>query len=214
MSDLGFSGQIEATSWIDSLAASRRAAPAFKPWHSPDGRPSPDLAEAAGGADAPEAAIDLGAVRAESFAQGFEEGRRTVELEVAAEREALRKLAEALEALRPEPAGPLAALLAETVDRLVRQIVGEVDVDPELLMRRAETAAALIGEELAPTRLLVHPDDVALLDAARIPVPVVGDASLVRGTVALESAGGWLEDGPAVRLDRLRAALDRLGAPS
>jgi hypothetical protein len=31
--------------------------------------------------------------------------------------------------LKPEPTLPLALLLAETVDRLVREIVGEVDID-------------------------------------------------------------------------------------
>jgi hypothetical protein len=28
----------------------------------------------------------------------------------------------------------------------------------------------------------------------------------------LETGAGWIEDGPAVRLDRLRAELDRIGA--
>jgi hypothetical protein len=31
--------------------------------------------------------------------------------------------------------------------------------------------------------------------------------------VKLECASGWIEDGPAVRLERLRLALDRIGAP-
>ena len=28
-----------------------------------------------------------------------------------------------------------------------------------------------------------------------------------------ETGHGWIEDGPAVRLERLRAELDRMGAP-
>ena len=31
-------------------------------------------------------------------------------------------------------------------------------------------------------------------------------------TLVLETGHGWIEDGPAVRLERLRAALDRVGA--
>lgn len=157
--------------------------------------------------------IDPAAIRADSFAQGFEEGRRTVQLEFADERAALAQLAQSLEALRPEPTNALAALLAETVERLVRQIVGSAEIDAVLLQNRAEEAAALIGEEVEPARLLLHPDDIPLLSAARIPVDLAADPSLTRGSIVLECGEGWIEDGPAVRLDRLRAALDRMGAP-
>lgn len=194
----------EPTSWIGSLAASRM--PTFTPWNS-----DPAPTEVANDQEA--CATDPAAIHAEGFAQGFEQGRRTVELEMAAEREAVARLAESLEMLRPQPSGALAALLAETVERLVRQIVGEVEIDPALLINRAENAAALVGEELEPSKLLVHPDDVAILAAARIPLHVVGDASLERGAVVLECGGGWIEDGPQVRLERLRAALSRIGAP-
>jgi flagellar assembly protein FliH len=152
------------------------------------------------------------ATHADSFAQGFDAGRRTAELEFAGERQALARLAEQLEMLRPEPTTALAALLAETVERLVHQIVGSVEIDKALLQQRAEVAAALIGEDTEPSKLRVHPDDVPLLEPARIPVPVVGDASLRRGSIVLDSGDGWIEDGPQVRLERLRAALDSFGS--
>ena len=194
----------EPTSWIGSLAASRM--PTFTPWNS---EPAPR--EGANDQAAP--VNDPAAIHAEGFAQGFEQGRRTVELELAAERDALARLAESMEVLRPQPSSALATLLAETVERLVRQIVGEVGIDPALLVNRAENAAALVGEELEPSKLLVHPDDVALLSSARIPLNVVGDPTLERGSIVLECGGGWIEDGPQVRLERLRAALGRIGAP-
>lgn len=199
------------TPWIGSFAL--QAGPtSFTPWKSRmDEQPvatdedEPELEEAV--------AIDPAAIRADSFAQGFEEGRRTVQLEFADERAALAQLAQSLEALRPEPTNALAALLAETVERLVRQIVGSAEIDAVLLQNRAEEAAALIGEEVEPARLLLHPDDVPLLSAARIPVDLAADPSLTRGSIVLECGEGWIEDGPAIRLDRLRAALDRMGAP-
>lgn len=211
MSDMRPSDQPETASWIESFAAAARTA-TFTPWTSPLGAPANDFK-----ADAPEAPIpvvDPDAIRADSFAHGFEEGRRTAELEIADQRTALARLAESLEALRPEPTDALAVLLAETVERLVRQIVGEVEIDPVLLANRAQAAAALVGEEVEPGKLLVHPDDIALLEGARIAVPIVGDPALTRGTVMVECASGWIEDGPVVRLDRLRTALDRLGAPA
>lgn len=176
----------------------------FRPWGSDADGEMPDEPLTDG----------MVAAEVDAFAEGFEAGRRTVELELAEEREAIARLSTALETLRPEPTEPLAALLAETVERLVRQIVGEVEIDPATLMRRAEMAARLVGEEVAPSKLRVHPDDIALIDAAQMPVPVLADASLARGSVVLETASGWIEDGPAVRLERLRAALDRMGPVS
>ena len=180
--------------------AIQRLAPVFTPWAS-TGQEGP--------AESP---VDLDAIQADAFSQGWEEGRRTAELEFAAERHALAQLAEALEVLRPEPTNALALLLAETVDRLVRQIVGSTAIDPELLIARAQAAAALIGEETEPARLRVSPADVALLEGAQLPVAIVGDPHVERGSLVLETGQGWIEDGPAVRLDRLRAELDRMGA--
>lgn len=189
-----------------------RTMPLFTPWGSTRPEGANDTDGDGDGEILPEP--DPADLHADAFAQGFEAGRRTVELEVAAEREAIARLAESLEALRPEPTHALATMLAETVERLVRQIVGSAEIDRALLQQRAEAAAELIGEDIEPSKLRVHPDDVALLDHARIPVPVVADPSLDRGAIVLDTGEGWIEDGPAVRLDRLRAALDSFGAAS
>jgi flagellar assembly protein FliH len=149
----------------------------------------------------------------EAFALGLEEGRRTVEAEFAAERDALGRLAESLALLRPEPANALALVLAETVDRLVRQVIGEVEIDGQMLLARANEAARLAGKEVEPTRLRVHPADVHYLEAAGLEVPLEADPALERGALVLETGHGWIEDGPAVRLERLRAELDRMAAP-
>lgn len=211
MSEFQISDTIGAAPWVATLGASVRT-PTFTPWNAtPLGGPSDHAAEEE--VVEPEPEIDPEAIRADAFAQGFEQGRRTVELEVAAERDAIARLAESLESLRPEPPQALAVLLAETVETLVRQIVGEVEIDPRVLASRAEQAAALVSDEIEPSRLIVHPDDMEALESARIPLQIAADPTLARGTVLLECATGWIEDGPAVRLDRLRAALDRLGAP-
>lgn len=201
----------DGSTWVGNEEIHGRRG-SFTPWHS-------DREQAAAADDdepvEPEVApeMDAPARDAASFAEGFAEGQRSVRLELAAERAALVQLTQSLEALRPEPTNALAALLAATVERLVRQIVGNVEVDAALLVARAERAAALIGEEVEPAKLLVHPDDLALLAGANIAVKLVGDPALARGSVRLECGSGWIEDGPAVRLERLKAALDRLGAP-
>ena len=157
--------------------------------------------------------VDMAAqVEEIAYARGVAEGRRTVEAEFAAERHAVAEMAESLQSLNPEPTLPLALLLAETVDRLVKEIVGEVDIDGLTLLTRAKAAAALIGEATQPTRLRAHPDDAALLAEAELDVIVEADAALPRGTVRIETADGWIEDGPAVRLERLRSELDKVAA--
>jgi flagellar assembly protein FliH len=179
-----------------------RVAPVFTPW---------------GSDEAPlqiEPALDLEQLQAEAFAQGFEQGRRSVELEFETERDALARLAESLEVLRPQETNALALLLSETVSRLIRQIVGQVEVDGALLAARAQAAAAMIGQETDAARLRLNPADLALIEGARIPVEMVGDPSIERGGLLLETGQGWIEDGPTVRLDRLRAELDRMGAPA
>ncbi|MFN3944672.1 MAG: FliH/SctL family protein [Allosphingosinicella sp.] len=185
----------------------RRGVADFTPFGGEGPRPGND------DAPPPSAEEELRQLQSEAFAQGYEEGRRTVEAEVAAERDAVARLAESLETLRPEPTNALALLLAETVDRLVREVVGAVDIDPVTLLARAKAAAALIGDNVEPSKLRCHPDDAELLAGAALDVPIAPDPALERGTLILETGHGWVEDGPAVRLERLRAELDRMGAP-
>ena len=152
-------------------------------------------------------------IEEEAFAAGHAEGRREVEEECDAERDALARLALSLQVLKPEPANALALLLAETVDRLVREVMGQVDVDANLLIARARQAAALVARDVEPSKLRAHPDDLVHLERAGLGLTLEADAGLARGSIVLETGHGWIEDGPAIRLERLRAELDRMGAP-
>lgn len=132
---------------------------AFVAWDSPLGCAVREPGEEA--PLPPTAALDIEAIRTQAFADGFEQGCKTVDAEVAAEREALAALTESLQVLQPSSTDALAELLAATVERLVCQIVGEVAINPISLVKRAEAAARLIGEEVDASRLHVHPDDRA-----------------------------------------------------
>lgn len=150
---------------------------------------------------------------AQGFAEGLAAGRAQMEAELAQERAALAGLAEALTVLQPEAPAPLAALLSTTVRRLVAQIMGEVAIDGALLEERVIALAQHIADETGPSRLRMHPADAARLGGAVLPIAPTPDASLAPGAIVLETASGWIEDGPAVRLEKLNALLDRLGAP-
>lgn len=185
----------------------------FTPWGG-DNHPRRRASDFAPTQRAPEPAVlDMETVQAEAFAAGIEQGRQEAVMEFAREREALALLIRSAEALQPEPAGPLAAVLTETVTRLVRQIVGEVQIDAAMLKERAESVAEMVSAESGPARLRMHPDDIAMLEGVDLGLPVAADHHLASGTIILETGEGWIEDGPQVRLARLRSQLDNMGLP-
>ena len=158
----------------------------------------------------PEPSLDIEAIRAEAMVQGVASGIEAGRREADTERDALRALASGLDHLRPEPTQGLGAMIAATVERLLREVVGEVEVDLDTLLARATAAAAMIGEETRPSVLKLNPDDLKRLAGVDLPVAAEPDASLAPGSLRLETGAGSIEDGPAVRLDRLKVALDRI----
>lgn len=156
-------------------------------------------------ADAPDA---LDQALSDAFAQGFEAGSRTMRESFETEHAARDRLASAIELLAPAQNGALSSMLSAAVMRLVRQIVGEASVDPDLLRARVEAVAAFVEGEQGRNALRVHPDDIALLDGCELGIEVVADPALSRGSVRLDTSDGWIEDGPDVQLSRLKAMLD------
>ena len=108
----------------------------------------------------------------------------------------------------------VARRLRDTVLALTARLVGEVGVSSDLLGERIGAATELMADAAESAMLRLHPDDVALLDG-RLSANVfaIGDASLARGSFVLESASTIVEDGPAMWLDQLAAALDRVAVP-
>lgn len=109
----------------------------------------------------------------------------------------------------------VAQQLRRTVLSLVTRIVGEAGVSAELLAARVEAATDCLADTSESAMLRVHPDDVALL-AGRLPTTVfpVGDAAVARGSFVMEAASTIVEDGPAMWLERLEAAIDGVALPA
>jgi len=147
------------------------------------------------------------------YDQGYADGRAAAEAELMIEQAATERLARAIETIRPEESGALAAMLAETVKRLVAQVVGEVAIEEATLAQRTQEVATLVAEDSAAARLRLHPTDLARLSSVATDLELVADPTLAPGTILAETQAGWIEDGPAIRLEKLRNALDRMGAP-
>lgn len=109
----------------------------------------------------------------------------------------------------------MAAQLRQTVLLLVTRIVGDVGVEADRLAQRVEVAADLLADKAESAMLRAHPDDVTLLDG-RLPATIfpVGDATVSRGSFVLESASTVVEDGPALWMEQLAAAIDRVPLPA
>ena len=182
----------------------------FSAWAQSDPGPGADHGFHSGASND---VADAEALIAQGYADGLTEGRRLAMIELEDERAALQRLVAAVEHLNPQGSDGLAAMLANSVKRLVTQIVGEVEINADTLLERTQAVAAMIAEETAPSRLRLHPTDVVRLQGAPISVELVGDPLLAPGTIVLDTGSGWVEDGPHVRLEKLRAQLDRLGAP-
>ena len=146
--------------------------------------------------------------RADAFAEGFDAGMRVARESAEEDQQISVQLAQALEQMVPAVNGALSTLLSSAVLRLVTQIVGEAAVDHDVLMGRVEAVGAFLEEAQAQSCLHLHPDDIALLDGSEVGFTLSPDASIARGSVRLQTADGWIEDGPDVQLYRLQAMLD------
>lgn len=184
-----------------SLAQIMAEARGFRPLHfagTPASQPAP-------------VAHDAGVEADDPFALGLAEGQRIAEAAFTVERQQLLALVAGAEALQDEPSEELAQLIAETVERLVRQIVDNAPIDAAWLQAQAETAAAMVAEADKARTLWVNPADAVLLVDAPIALPIEADPAMARGTVRIETSAGWIEHGRAVYLGELRAALGSEG---
>lgn len=144
----------------------------------------------------------------EGFIAGFQEGERITREELMAQDDARNALATAISQLSGMGEGALSSLLSQAVLRLVTQIVGEVPIDEARLAERCAAVAACIDPDDGKAVLEVNPLDLPLIDATGFGVALVANPQMAPGSVRLATSDGWIEDGPDVRLSRLKAMMD------
>ncbi len=144
----------------------------------------------------------------EGFLQGFREGERITREAAEADNAARSELAAAVQHVAQSGEGTLAAMLSQAVVRLVGQIMGDVAIDEALLKERCAAVAACVDSDESRAVLEVNPQDMHLLEEEATGVTLAANPDLPRGSVRLATSDGWVEDGPDVRLARLKALLD------
>lgn len=152
--------------------------------------------------------------RAAGYAEGVAAATAAAQTDALRDRALLTELAAAIGAGGGLDREAVAQRLRETVLFLVTRLVGETGVSADLLAGRVEAAAELLADASESALLRLHPADVALVEG-RLPrnLFAAGDAAVARGSFVLESASTVVEDGPALWLEQLAAAIDRVPVP-
>jgi flagellar assembly protein FliH len=163
-----------------------------------DPRFSPLLASAAGMAPAEPRPDPV----AEAYARGYADGNaaaRDEALHAERERDAARAAIElAFARFDEDSAADLAERLRQTVHALCEEAVLPLAIDVDGLAARVETAVAMLRRTQDERRVLLHPEDLALVES-RLPqgLTVEPDAGVQRGGLRIETADGGIEDGPS-----------------
>ena len=141
------------------------------------------------------------------YARGLADGQELAATAFIEERLQLGTLLNAAQNLQAEPSEELAQLIGETVFRLVSQIIENAPVDADWLHAQAQKAADTIADCDTARTAWLHPDDIALIDPATFPLPVMADPEAKRGAIRIDCSAGWVEHGRSNYLDALRVAL-------
>lgn len=165
-------------------------------------------AGAAGFVDPIKAAHDMG------FAEGKAAGLAEATTNASRDRELIEAITAELRAAGQLDRERMAAQLRQTVMHLVGRLVGEAGVSGELLAKRIEAATELLADGAESALLRLNPADLPLIEG-RLPKTVfaAGDATVERGSFVIESASTIVEDGPALWLEQLSQAIDRIALP-
>jgi flagellar assembly protein FliH len=168
---------------------------AFEQWEAPLSA-VPDAAPAAPDDIAGECARLRETARAEGYAGGLAAGR--AEIEAHAVR--MRQLAESFSSTLDNLDFRLADMVLELALDVARQVVaGELAARPERLLDVVNLALKQMAETSRESRLLLNPEDAALvrphlegvLDKSRL--RIVEDARIVRGGCLIETSQGDLD---------------------
>jgi flagellar assembly protein FliH len=168
-------------------------------------------ADQAGAADADHRRDPEEAALRNAYDRGFADGSVQAEEETRHTIEALGYIVSGLEQLRPCEGRDLAVLLATVIDAVLRDVLAVTEPDPALLQARIVAAAEAVVTVTQPAVLELNPLDAQALDTASLAMTVEINHALGRGEFRVLTASGGIEDGPELRLQQLKAALQHQG---
>ncbi len=139
-----------------------------------------------------------------AYRKGWEDGQAAL----AVDEEAAGSLADAIRYLNDLYSTGSFSLVLNAIESLFHRCSELAVPDPVLLQAWATQLADKIDQDQKGATLILHPDDLELIDQDMCKLPLRADPSMLRGNVKLSHAGGWIEKGSEVVLDELRGLID------
>ncbi|MEH6789213.1 FliH/SctL family protein [Parasphingorhabdus sp.] len=143
-----------------------------------------------------------------AYKKGWEDGQAALAEDQDDATRASDALADALRNVNDLASPGSFAFILTAVEALFRRCAELAVPDPELLQAWAMQLAELVDQEQKGVTLVLHPDDIALIDGKSCKLALRGDETMLRGNLKLSHSGGWIEKGSEVALDELRALID------
>jgi hypothetical protein len=101
-------------------------------------------------------------------------------------------------------------MLLHTMMQMLERSSGFAEPDAAVLEKHCTSLAALVTRDMRGSALHLHPEDRVLLGDADCGLVLTPDPSIRRGTVSLNHADGWIEQGTQPMLDALQGLIDDL----
>lgn len=143
-----------------------------------------------------------------AYRKGWEDGQAALVAERSVDDQAAATLADAIRYLNDLYSTGSFSLILTAIESLFRRCSELAVPDQVLLQAWATQLADKIDQDQKGATLMLHPDDIALIDQNECKLPLRADPSILRGNLKLSHAGGWIEKGSEVVLDELRGLID------
>lgn len=143
-----------------------------------------------------------------AYRKGWEDGQAALAEEQAADGQAAGVLAEAILHVNDLYSTGSFSLILNAIESLFRRCSELAKPDPLLLQAWAVQLADRIDQDQKGASLVLHPDDLKLIDQDMCKVPLRADPAMLRGNLKLNHAGGWIERGSETVLEELRTLID------
>ena len=160
------------------------------------------------------AAQESGSSEANIFDVAYKKGWEDCEAAIAEENQsndaACQSLTQALQRITSLQSTGSYEFILRAVEQLFQRCAESALPDPALLQSWAGQLAEYVDADQQSGYLELHPDDLPLIDAESVALPLRAASDLPRGNVRVSHSGGWIEKGSAVVLDELRGLIDEI----
>ncbi|GAB5486465.1 MAG: hypothetical protein Pars2KO_00350 [Parasphingorhabdus sp.] len=143
-----------------------------------------------------------------AYKKGWEDGQEAKTKEQSENGNAAEQLSAAIGKLNDLYSRGSFEFILKAIESLFRRCAELAVPDRKLLQTWATQLAETIDQDQKGATLVLHPDDLKLIDQESCKIAMSADDKMLRGNLRLSHSGGWIEKGSEVVLDELCALID------